>query len=986
MAILTSRIQASGVTLDDLIHIVITSDQSQNPAGSSYKATIGQVFDSLSSYTFTNLSVSGNLNVSGNTILNNVITNTLSATTYLGLPGDIFITGGTFDKNTETLTLDSSSGTPITITGFTDYFTTGTTLIGDTLYFDRNDMLSAYSVSLSSFTPSIDTYVTGFTYDDANTITLSQSNGQSSGVTLNTFTGLTINGGLSATSISADTYYNLPTFTGNTSGDCITDLFVSNVNSCSPLHIQPTNTGDVYIGENGGVNVGIGTSSPTRVLDSRGTFNLQPSTNTFLRFDGTLMEAQVGSSNNQLTLNRDNQGITDLKGSGSVSILNTTYSNSLSIGANTILRENDKIVFSRSDNFVFGWWDTSNYRFRIGGGGFAPIYSSTTETFEVVGTSKVTGNVGIGITGSTDSTSRLQIKGSDSSSSNYGLKVQNSGGTDNLVVRNDGNVGIGTSSPDKTFHINDGANKNLLIYNSTFQDPSGRMVIQTADDSISNLTPIEFVSSVYYFNGFQSKVWIGDGYLANPTARLHIKGDDSSSSNYGLKVQDSGGTDNFVVRNDGYVNIGYNNGYPLYSFSDYGLMTLRATTPGFGGQIQLKSNDLTTTTNIQSFGTSTLFDANNLYFRSIDGVSTHIFKEGSTGNVGINTSSPSSKLEVKSDSSTGNTIYPFSVTNNSTSKVFYLSNQNYYGNPTNLGVYSEIYDNKFQIDLTGSAGQFKMNFNNNKFWMNPYTTSLGINLLVESVIGGGGGAEAGIRHMFSGTNTFGTTYGESLYVGTDSSTGTTTIVGKYIGKNNFTNPNATFYPLVVLDGNSGFGTSTPTERLEVNGKTKTTTLQVTSGATTGYILTSDSSGNGTWQAPVRAMTYLLGHDSVSPTDSNTYYIGNLFVLGPLVSSQDSRRVTVQRSGTITDVGIMTAIAGTPGSGELSTFTINNVTSGTSSTITTGATHSGDSNINYTLSSPLTVTKNDKIEVRWVTPVWATNPTTVRQMINVVLSH
>ena len=213
MAILTSRSQASGVTLDDLIHIVITSDQSQNPAGSSYKATIGQVFDSLSSYTFTNLSVNGNLNVSGNAILNNVITNTLSATTYLGLPGDIFITGGTFDKNTETLTLERSSGSSITITGFADYFTTGTTLIGDILYFDRNDMLSAYSVSLSSFTPSEDTYVTGFTYDDANTITLSQSNGQSSGVTLNTFTGLTINGGLSATSISADTYYNLPLYT-----------------------------------------------------------------------------------------------------------------------------------------------------------------------------------------------------------------------------------------------------------------------------------------------------------------------------------------------------------------------------------------------------------------------------------------------------------------------------------------------------------------------------------------------------------------------------------------------------------------------------------------------------------------------------------------------------------------------------------------------------------------------------------------------------
>jgi len=83
MAILTSRSPASGVTLNDLIHIVITSDQSQNPAGSSYKATIGQVFDSLSSYTFTNISISGDLNVSGNTTLNGLTANTISASTII---------------------------------------------------------------------------------------------------------------------------------------------------------------------------------------------------------------------------------------------------------------------------------------------------------------------------------------------------------------------------------------------------------------------------------------------------------------------------------------------------------------------------------------------------------------------------------------------------------------------------------------------------------------------------------------------------------------------------------------------------------------------------------------------------------------------------------------------------------------------------------------------------------------------------------------
>jgi hypothetical protein len=48
-------------------------------------------------------------------------------------------------------------------------------------------------------------------------------------------------------------------------------------------------------------------------------------------------------------------------------------------------------------------------------------------------------------------------------------------------------------------------------------------------------------------------------------------------------------------------------------------------------------------------------------------------------------------------------------------------------------------------------------------------------------------------------------------------------------------------------GNLGIGITTPTEKLEVAGKTKTTNLQVTTGAGDGKILTSDATGNATWQ-------------------------------------------------------------------------------------------------------------------------------------------
>lgn len=50
----------------------------------------------------------------------------------------------------------------------------------------------------------------------------------------------------------------------------------------------------------------------------------------------------------------------------------------------------------------------------------------------------------------------------------------------------------------------------------------------------------------------------------------------------------------------------------------------------------------------------------------------------------------------------------------------------------------------------------------------------------------------------------------------------------------------------INTGNVGVGTTTPTEKLEVNGKTKTTQLQITSNAGANKILVSDADGNANW--------------------------------------------------------------------------------------------------------------------------------------------
>jgi len=118
------------------------------------------------------------------------------------------ITGGTFSNTTDTLTLYKGNGNVI-VTGFTDYYTTGATLIGDTVYFNRNDQLSAYTVNLSSLVVS-DIYVTAMTFNN-NVLTLKQTQGTAPiSQLIDNLSGLTVTGNVYTNTISATTYQNLP--------------------------------------------------------------------------------------------------------------------------------------------------------------------------------------------------------------------------------------------------------------------------------------------------------------------------------------------------------------------------------------------------------------------------------------------------------------------------------------------------------------------------------------------------------------------------------------------------------------------------------------------------------------------------------------------------------------------------------------------------------------------------------------------------------
>jgi hypothetical protein len=128
---------------------------------------------------------------------------------------DTFVTGFTYDDNTNTFSINQNEGqSPLTATidtislsgslssitfdiqttgditaanffgngsnlsGITDYFTTGSTFNSNTKIatFNRNDG-NNYSLDLSTLS-TVDTYVTGFTYDNNNTFTIKQNEGK----------------------------------------------------------------------------------------------------------------------------------------------------------------------------------------------------------------------------------------------------------------------------------------------------------------------------------------------------------------------------------------------------------------------------------------------------------------------------------------------------------------------------------------------------------------------------------------------------------------------------------------------------------------------------------------------------------------------------------------------------------------------------------------------------------------------------------------
>ncbi len=111
-----------------------------------------------------------------------------------------------------------------------------------TIYF-VSEGSSHYSFSITTIPSFTDTYVTGFTYND-NTFTISQTIGSPLTATIDTVTGLTVNGNLIATSISATTYENLPLDVYVTGGTYTNGTITFTNNSGNTFNVTGLYTGE----------------------------------------------------------------------------------------------------------------------------------------------------------------------------------------------------------------------------------------------------------------------------------------------------------------------------------------------------------------------------------------------------------------------------------------------------------------------------------------------------------------------------------------------------------------------------------------------------------------------------------------------------------------------------------------------------------------------------------------------------------------------
>lgn len=188
---------------------------------------------------------------------------------------------------------------------------------------------------------------------------------------------------------------------------------------------------------------------------------------------------------------------------------------------------------------------------------------------------------------------------------------------------------------------------------------------------------------------------------------------------------------------------------------------------------------------------------------------------------------------------------------------------------------------------------------------------------------------------------------------------TNTMTGTYdIGGGVLEVPNSTSLPGTCSVGQVYMDTdATSGSRIYACESSNTWVLQGGGGAAVGYTLS------------------FFGNTQSSPADSTTYYFGNA-PAAAIDTNATWYRVYVPKTGTIKAVYGNLHTAGTAGSGESNSIYVR-INNTTDLTVTTSRTTNNVSNPFSATGLSQAVTAGDYLEIKWVTPAWATNPTNIR---------
>ena len=338
------------------------------------------------------------------------------------------------------------------------------------------------------------------------------------------------------------------------------------------------------------------------------------------------------------------------------------------------------------------------------------------------------------------------------------------------------------------------------------------------------------------------RFYAGQDASSGNTPDIHIQGSGvtrgyvgigTDSPNYPLQIL--GGTDTFYYDPfsslGGVIAISGDSNVPRISVQTYNSPTV--------SNIVLGIRSITDTANPQYGKTGDTFlyasqSVNGLNIANAGGIGTEDYIRFYAGKTAISTNTPAIHIQGSGTTkgyvgiNTSNPQYLLDVVN---------TNSRLYYDPTSAGG---------SLSISG-----KTNLPRFTSIVPPYLTkplalgSMGIRAWNDTIYNGYG--KVGDMHIYASNSANGLNI-----INQGPGTNTEDYIRFYAGRDALFNPDIHIQGSGVTRGYVGIGTSSPSEKLDVNGKTKTTTLQVTSGATNGYVLTSDASGNASWQASTGA--------------------------------------------------------------------------------------------------------------------------------------